>query len=898
MVGNNLAQISKSLSNAYANATGVSGHAFDYTGAFLVSGDGGGSADFVDDVNEFTSLLIARGVAADKLHWKDVAYLDSFPMDFAKPDGFTAGDVDGDGADELILASSSTDKIYIINLDPFSTVSVNFPWKEYDSLAAGDIDNDGIAEIIVAEEDDRLWAFDFNGAYLAPLAGFPVDVSVFTGHTLAVGERNSGHLGLEIALYNWKKGRIYLYSHTGALLDEVNLISAGVSTGLTTTFSMGNLIGGSADEYLLADYANDRLLVLGASGYELAQISVPGFAEGEYVAVVELGFTTLYEEVARANTFRGHIQVYANANNGTLFELKKSIPSPYSVYDGLAFARDADPGTPYDQLYIADRDDKIYHQDSAYPAVGDALVVEGMRSDADIIMYRGHGSVGGWVFDFPGVLSLPDFNGTTPVALGFTCLSGGYEEWGLPEVFFERGAGGFIGSTEISSHDHNPVAAKKYLNYLNSGESLAKAFLDLERNRYGTMEEMWKFWVYEYNYYGDVKFGLNKDTLPLTSIPAPAAAAPEAPSSLAVSLPDYTVRQVDGYDYVDLPGGEVYLQTGEPRLPYWTLTQDYPAGVVVQEVSLLSQSGLTTTSGLNLPVTGLFHSLIPTATAELAAPGWYPQVEPPFTWEVEENPDGSSRLTIALYPFSYDTATTNVRFYKNFEFDVQTAASSVQISSMLISQNVYLLNQPVTLTLHTANSGAALDGFLDVTVQRLGSSEIEGSLPLTDLNDLGETGVFQATWDSSGVPAGQYEIVARLYAESGELLDSYAAQITLGVSQGELIAFSAAPLRFTPGQTVEFSATFENSGDQPITGTLQIQITAGGSLTYTLALSETFASLAPGASITLTPAWDTTAAPMGDYTARAFVQYDSRTSEIWQRELTTYYKLYAPMVVK
>jgi hypothetical protein len=52
-------------------------------------------------------------------------------------------------------------------------------------------------------------------------------------------------------------------------------------------------------------------------------------------------------------------------------------------------------------------------------------------------------------------------------------------------------------------------------------------------------------------------------------------------------------------------------------------------------------------------------------------------LEQPFTWRVAENADGSSDLLLVIYPFSYDPATTDARYYREWTFNVETITSNV-----------------------------------------------------------------------------------------------------------------------------------------------------------------------------------------------------------------------------
>ena len=72
--------------------------------------------------------------------------------------------------------------------------------------------------------------------------------------------------------------------------------------------------------------------------------------------------------------------------------------------------------------------------------------------------------------------------------------------------------------------------------------------------------------------------------------------------SLDVVVPDYQVRSSDGVNRVEIPGGYVWLEKGEPETPYYSVALQYPQGCRIQDVGLTGRSGLTAATGLNLPI--------------------------------------------------------------------------------------------------------------------------------------------------------------------------------------------------------------------------------------------------------------------------------------------------------
>jgi len=48
--------------------------------------------------------------------------------------------------------------------------------------------------------------------------------------------------------------------------------------------------------------------------------------------------------------------------------------------------------------------------------------------------------------------------------------------------------------------------------------------------------------------------------------------------------------------------------------------------------------------------------------------GWFPEED--CSWTVLDNPDGTSALHIITYSFCYNLLTSDVRFYRDYSFDI------------------------------------------------------------------------------------------------------------------------------------------------------------------------------------------------------------------------------------
>lgn len=266
--------------------------------------------------------------------------------------------------------------------------------------------------------------------------------------------------------------------------------------------------------------------------------------------------------------------------------------------------------------------------------------------------------------------------------------------------------------------------------------------------------------------------------LSLTLSASSLAYGAEPQSVLEVTVPDYEVDTIAGLDYVDIPGGHILLVDGKPRIPYYAVSVDYPKGRRVQEVTLAERAGLVTATGLKLPT--VVMEPLSSSGSDLPPDGnegWYPEED--YRWRVWENPNGSTTLVIVMYPFYYNAETTDVRFYKNYRFDIEYIVSSVAITSLTTARDIYEPGDKVSIDIRLSNSGEAQDVIVSLVLKQYGSNETVDSLPLRSLKSLVGDASFTAEWDSGGAAPGNYYAEVILTDTAGNMLDKKVATITL-----------------------------------------------------------------------------------------------------------------------
>lgn len=540
-------------------------------------------------------------------------------------------------------------------------------------------------------------------------------------------------------------------------------------------------------------------------------------------------------------------------------------------------------------------------------------------SGKDVVLYQGHGGPDSWgplnTTNLQSTTQPISFGSTNPVVLGWACLTGSYEShvanWdptlgctfdggddNLAEAFFDRGAAVYIGSTEVSAISHNRAAAKAlFEKFWKAGVTIGNAFTHLKRDRWSSGSTA-QLWVYEYNLYGDPKYGVTSTGSAAADVGAQAEAhMAQTPSSVDVVVPDYEVTVSGDVHEVEIPGGDLLLDPGDYRIPIYRETLTYPAGYEIQDVVMTDRSGMVTDTGLNLPVNEALIAapagLHPVAPE--AAVAWTP--EQAYAWEARQDPDGTITLIITLYPFLYDAATTDVRFYKNYSFGIEYTVSPVTITAMSTDQDEYEEGEPVQAEIWLENTGAAQDVSVTAVIKTYPAGEPAAGLALQTLTGLTGAATFASEWDTEGFAPGGYTLEVTLSDAQNQILDRSTRTFHLGVASGQVTSLGVTPLHFKPGDTLDASLVFENTGSIDLAGTavIKVQDDEGGLVEE---FKQAFAALAPGETVTLDAAWDTTGASRGDYAIVGYALYGGGATEPQVVKVSTERRVYLPILYR
>ncbi|MBP1701590.1 MAG: hypothetical protein H6Q38_697 [Chloroflexi bacterium] len=549
--------------------------------------------------------------------------------------------------------------------------------------------------------------------------------------------------------------------------------------------------------------------------------------------------------------------------------------------------------TELDTHLIATRDDAVAQFFALAPGKDIVhLVGHGNRESMDDLV--------SWDF-----WSYPDpFGSANPFVYGSSCLTGDYtSDLGFAENVLAKGAGLYLGSTEVSYCCVNKSVANSFYDRWDPGEAAGPVLKSVKRDIGGFHADNWAYgfyedvWTAEYHLLGDPEYG---GDLGLTSAPEIGALAQpviDTSTQIQISVPQFMTETTElGEDLVSIPNGFYLLMPGNPMVPTYEMVYWLPSGFEVQSVELVSRTEMQSGSGLVLP---LFDPQQAGAThAEMLAPQvpseWFPEFE--FGWGVEESLDGTSQLFIRLYPFIYNSATTQFNFYQHYTLAVELVESSTEITLFTTYMDAYQEGNPVPVNLWINRSGPPEDVIVSAGVYRLGSYELVDGLLLEALEGLTGLATFSMVWDIGKTEPGDYYIIAELRDSQGNLLDDQTLPFQIGQVSIEARNL-VAPLFFPSGKLVEIGFDFENTGTQIITPTAVIQVSMlGGSIVHELV--QEIPSLPPGGIAHIVTQWNTTNASLGDYKAVAYVQYEGQITPPLIGYLTNQLKLYLPVILR
>ena len=871
---------------------------FGRSKAWLISGGGEGEDESADNIDAIQDILYSDvGIAAHvKARAVDYHVIDDVPYPFSITDGFAVGYVTGAGIVDAVHGDRSDDEIRVVN--PTTAALLNSfaqTYDEDDQLAVGNVLTWGDDEIVMGDISSAK-IHVFNSGITVSFSPAPYGFGPTS--ILALGDVDGDGLDeiVVAAMTAFSGAHVYVYNGDGSEVAGAGFDLSFVPAGLAA----GDVTGGADAEIVAVEAgvvasALGSIRVFSKSGTLLA--STPyAFSDlvNDQIAVgnVMLPVGGKEEIVVKLPAW---IYVYSvDAANATLTEVRRMDVPGLSMTDLLAVGDVT--GDARDEILVASPDDDLIRWLDIYYCDRYLPVMQAATPGSDILVYRGHGAPGIWgcVQDFPN-----GFGTARPLAWGATCLSGNYEgsnDNGIAEAFFDQNGAVFVGSTEESKRSKNQAGTEYFFEHWGD-ESIGEAFLEVERHYLSGYGSGWLRWVYEYNLYGDPTFGA---VLEPGLASAETAQAVAAPSAVTLDLPALVVTSSQGIDTVTIPGGTLWLEEGQAQVPIWQTSYEYPAGLRVQEVVMDDRSGLEEHTGWVLPATSDAIDSpppAPLAATEDAEDAWVPSPDVPYAWQTVDNPDGSTTLVLAVYPFFYHPPSTDSEYYRHYDFTITTTTTALTITQLAIAQPVYEPGDWVDVDVKVRSDDPALDVVVQADIQAPDGTVVSGLL-LRSLHELEGSVAFAPSWDSTGTAPGDYRVVVVLRDAEGAVLDKADAGFRLGSVQGEVTALTVNPTIFASGPMFDIDLAFRNIGSVPITGTAVVEIYPVDSITVTAVMTGVLANVQSGAVATFSPTWDATGVTDQDYRIHGMVKYDGGATPITIVDLPSSRRIYLPLALR
>lgn len=269
---------------------------FDRTGARIgtigaryTNGDGFG----VGDVNGDGADEI---VVAGDVHGRVNIYklsgekINAFDGQFTKRDGLAVGDVNGDRLDEIIIAGDKDGVIDVFTWTGQKVRSFQGRFTKNDAIAAGDVNGDGVDEILLhGDRHGRVNAFDFQGGKVLTFdSKLSSNYDEPRDSGLGAGDVNGDRLPEIIVAFetgawaghtDFDTRMIYVFDNSGRFLSRLH----GEFT-MGDTLAVGDVFGDGAAEIVKAGDKYHSVTVFDSAGRQLMTF-IAGYTKNDGFAI-------------------------------------------------------------------------------------------------------------------------------------------------------------------------------------------------------------------------------------------------------------------------------------------------------------------------------------------------------------------------------------------------------------------------------------------------------------------------------------------------------------------------------------------------------------------------------------------------------------------------------------
>lgn len=358
----------------------------------------------------------------------------------------------------------------------------------------------------------------------------------------------------------------------------------------------------------------------------------------------------------------------------------------------------------------------------------------------------------------------------------------------------------------------------------------------------------------------------------------PTIQADSPPSVIEFTLPDFTVDKQEQDDIIVIPDCVYTSVVDKPYLPIIQKIFTYSPGFAIQNVTLELRDQIKEGTGLKIPNyvieedRGANEPIIP--VDEKA--DWFPEKD--FEWEVDEKPDGSKMLMVSVYPFYYNSKTTDYKYIQHYKLNVDFNSSYLQIKSFEPEKDVY---DPEELVVFSANfqyqDTQVIQAFANLYITDINQQTVD-TLPMIDLAEIeAEENKVNFEWVNEKQLIGHYQAVLEVRDYESKLLDFKRTSVQIGRPIAKVHDLSIVPAFIKPGDTVEVNLIIQNVGKIPIDGLLLLKIQGDNEVKR---FEKKLSALQPGVYISIEESWKTVELQKGQkYTCIGTAYYFGETSE-------------------
>lgn len=532
-----------------------------------------------------------------------------------------------------------------------------------------------------------------------------------------------------------------------------------------------------------------------------------------------------------------------------------------------------------------------------------ALNIVARMLDIDLVFLAGHGSSDRMDDLQSSNLDMVSdlFGEANPIVFVASCLTGSYTDRNsLMEKFLQKGAGVYLGATDVSPSGSNTAASNAIYQRLTPGRAFGSIVNEVKTG-FGTGDISGYFediWTLEYLYSGDPEYGSDiPGALSSIDILEQTKAITET-TTLQVNIPDLQVHnQSDGSQLLEIPGGGWVQVPERPMTPYYLAMVDIDPLVQVKDVRMVQRSNQSTFTGLSLPVFDLAQDnyLDQMNQTNIEEVERWPEVD--FYWRVEQNPDGSGKLILQIHSLLYNPLTLQAEFFQDYTFDILTEPRAVRLVEMIVSPPVSSGIEKLNIDLRFLNDGQPWNGLVGVSLRNLGDGIVVASLPIQQLKGLAGNATWSTEVDISALPEGDYIVEAELYDELGKLMDTRQENLKIGLSEASIEDFCLSTLVFDPLETVDMGYTLSNSGSITLNGTALFEVQNLGT-GEELVFEIPFSDLIPGQSLSVSTSWHTQSSDQGYFQVLAYAHFSSNTTAPQTINLQSTKFIFFPLITR